>query len=689
MPSRDVIQISLGSSANAVTAHFLNLQGLAVTDSHDECDAPTTHRLEQNHWVPRCLLVDEPTRFFASSQVSQMGLLRPQSKSFAIQPLDTSLTLQHVEQNVRSQQYQSISSTLAYSTQSRYYREPAAVQPIYRASQDNARHVNWDDMGSDEEEEEEQVEDEEQHRLRKQEEYTNWTRETLEPLHARLLEVIEEESSIETREASLTWMDYWMPPYSDRSNVALEYSHQSQLTPHWDSYHPHSNSNGNDSDWMEDVLFDRLRRLLEESDSCQGVMITTQGHGIYAGLTTALLHQLQQETKSAGRLVFHINNPQSNISTENDEADTQNQSWQPAHVERVRQHVSFGLALHDFTQNAHGVIPLKLAEDRTSLFQASAQVAIALEASTLPIRLASSSNIPRRIGLTNAPFLGERGEYDMQWGSTAQRLTMSEYIQCIVPSSQYKLLELDTLSSAAADNEQLWQALLSGTSLERDARVRDTGNGRFRPRDVPPGGWLQDSSTKNGPGLLTCLSPNPSPDPRFRDRSLHHHFALSTAVRPARLEYDTSDPRYQYDPTAETLPHYLTATIQGMGIAHRPERSVATIGPQSIGQLTFASPTSGGAGAYWKSLLASVEQPTLAVLGNTTRIFPHLHQVSSDMKLVMGSRYRGYYQRDVLNGVFPEAEDCQEAMEGCFGLRDVYHPPDGSGLTEDNDDIDI
>ena len=189
---------------------------------------------------------------------------------------------------------------------------------------------------------------------------------------------------------------------------------------------------------------------------------------------------------------------------------------------------------------------------------------------------------------------------------------------------------------------------------------------------------------------MSSLSPNPSPNPRFQDRSLHHHFALSTAVRPVRMDYDASDPRYQYDPTAKTLAHYLTATIQGMGIAYRPERSMATIGNQTIGQLTMGSPTSGGAGAYWKSILTGgIQQPTLAVLGNSTRSFPYLEKLSSDMKMVLGPRYRGYHQRDVGNGVLPEAEDCQEALEGCFDLRDVYHPPDGSGLTEDDGEIDF
>ncbi len=684
MSARDVIQISLGSSANAVTAHSLNLQGLSATDVQDGCDASTTHRLERNHWVPRCLLVEEPTRFFASSQISQASqLLQPvANQSFVIQPLDESLTLQHVEPSPWSHQYQALSSTLAYSTYSRYYQQPAAVPTQYRASEENARHVNWDD---DEEVEEGEHEDQWQGQDRQQQAYTKWQHDTLEPLQAQLHQAVEESSPLlatkTNQDIPLSWMDYWMPPYSDQSKIALENSHQSHLSPHWDSYHPQSSR----GDWMEDVLSDRLRRLLEESDSCQGVVVTTQGHGVYAGLTTDLLQELQQEAKSAARFVFHVTNPDSleDISKD-DNDDDETQKWQPAHVQRVRRHISSGLALHDFTQNAHVVVPLSLAP-QMALFRASAQLALAIEACTLPIRLGVHSSFPRRIGLTNAPFLGQGGDNDMQWGSTAHQLSMSEYIQCLQPSSQYKVLELDTLS-ADVENDKLWQSLCSGTSLEQDARMRNTGNSYLRPRDQLPGGWLQ--GILHG-GLLTSLSPQPSSNPRFGDRSLHHHFALSTTVRPAVLD-PASDPRYQYDPSARTVSHYLTAVMQGMGITHRPERSVATIGSQTVGHITFGSPNSGGAGAYWKSLLTSVEQPTLALLGNSTRVYSHLHQVSSDMKLVLGRRFQGYHQRDLLNGVLPEAEDCQEALEGCFDLRDAYHPPDGSGLVDGDDgDIDI
>ena len=67
---RETIQISLGPSANAITAHVLNVQGLAATDDDTTaavCEAEATHLVEGNVWVPRCIMIDEPTRFPATT----------------------------------------------------------------------------------------------------------------------------------------------------------------------------------------------------------------------------------------------------------------------------------------------------------------------------------------------------------------------------------------------------------------------------------------------------------------------------------------------------------------------------------------------------------------------------------------------------------------------------------------------
>jgi hypothetical protein len=47
----------------------------------------------------------------------------------------------------------------------------------------------------------------------------------------------------------------------------------------------------------------------------------------------------------------------------------------------------------------------------------------------------------------------------------------------------------------------------------------------------------------------------------------------------------------------------------------------------------------------------------------------------------------GYFSRDVMAGIIPEKDDCEEALEYCWELMDVYEPPIVSGLVgEDEND---
>eukprot|EP00934_Nitzschia_sp_Nitz4_P000659 Nitzschia sp. Nitz4//scaffold98_size77359//29701//32127//NITZ4_005547-RA/size77359-snap-gene-0.10-mRNA-1//-1//CDS//3329560754//659//frame0 len=650
---REMIQVSLGPTANAVTAHALNLQGLAATDGHSSpfeqgqtatCHAETTHTLEKNHWVPRVLLVDEAHALPSPELTTQHVEAFEQVSAFHVQPMafDSLIMGQPFVTDPFSQpgpSYFQTASTLAYSSHSRYYQEPSS-QVTYSVSAENSRHVCWDD---DEEEEGEEDPREKQERARR--EQTNWYRNTLEPLQQQLDTMAPDPATLKWSH----WTQFFMPPYSESSKLSLPYSSQSQLRPHWDSYH--QESQGEWKEYVEDVLFEQIRQMLEKCDGFQGISITSQGQGIYARLATEILQEIQAEANHAIRLVFDITNPIPN-SPYDQESGNPNQEdhspWQPAHVQRVRTKMSAGLALYDFSQHANAVVPLALPAG-DSLFERSAELAMALDAATLPMRLRETPNPRAKIGLLNAPFFGQ-GASDSDWGSTVPSLKMAEFLTCLQPSDGYKLLGLDTLSNASLTNEVLWQSLRQGTTVERDLRMRQRST---RQRDVPPGNWLQD--TKHG-GLLSSLSPNV----KSADRSVHHHFALSTAIRPV---------------LKDEMGNYLTSLVQGMGIQYRPERSMSTVVAQTLGQLTQ---TLGyGAGAYWKNLV-HVDQPVLSVLANSTRSYTHLHEVSTNMKLVMGSRYTGYYTRDVMNGVLPELEDCQESLEGCLDMRDLYHPPSGS-----------
>jgi len=115
---------------------------------------------------------------------------------------------------------------------------------------------------------------------------------------------------------------------------------------------------------------------------------------------------------------------------------------------------------------------------------------------------------------------------------------------------------------------------------------------------------------------------------------------------------------------------------------------MATVLNQSLGQMTCDNDGDNyGAGSYWKYIMPEVDAPVVAVVGNTTRAYCSLNEISMDMKEAMLSpRCRGYYNRDISNAVLPEVEDCEEALEACLSKRDVYHPPQGSGLVSEVED---
>ena len=66
----EIIQLSFGPAANAVTAHLVNLQGLAGTSSYNDmdnddplCDPYITHAVYKDTYVPRALFVDSKKYF--------------------------------------------------------------------------------------------------------------------------------------------------------------------------------------------------------------------------------------------------------------------------------------------------------------------------------------------------------------------------------------------------------------------------------------------------------------------------------------------------------------------------------------------------------------------------------------------------------------------------------------------------
>lgn len=787
-PPRETIQISLGGSANAVSAHLLNLQGLAATTSVSNsdsdsfgsrnhftssyCDPIVTHTVENGTWVPRVLMVDEATHnvsvddmaLFSNGINSINTTINSSSNDIPWNGVVTNMIGMSSETDSRrNNPMWTAASKLAYSPYSRYhcsnetsttYATSASSRSMdLRADPDQARHVQWDDDEEAEEEEHEEEEDPHEISRRRYGAWSQWNTTTAQPLREQLSESWstslssmskppitsndevspqqqeqrqpQQQQQSHIAENDLTWRDIWMPPRSEKSILSLPYSQQSNLVAHWED--TYNIQGGMAARWTEDVLLESLRRLLESSDGCQGISITTQGQGIYAGLTTSLLDEMQEECKSAGRLVYHLTNNGTNFNNSFDNTttkypteeeamtteykhsdkgdlsltttspDVEASSWQEANTRRVRKQIGSGLALHDFTEKAHIVLPMRL--DTTScrnLFRASARLAIALETSSLPMRLRgdtgrNSSTPDYGIGLQNAPFFGAGG-HDVRWGTTAKNLTVAEYIAMLRPSSSHPILELDALvvnnnnNSTIPTKADLWAAIRQGTSIERDDRMRQSGEAglRGRPQDSMPGSWLQDSSF-TPQGLLSSLSYEPEIAKTVANRSIHHHFALSSAARSIVLKTSTTGEAPFNSGLTTALSDCLSCFIQGMGVRYRPERSMATLVDQSLGQLSFGGDGAGyGAGVYWKRLLPPVDCPVVSVVGNTTRSYVSLRTMATDMKTSMGRRSSGYVNRDVMNGILPEREDCEEALARVWDLCDAYIPPNGSGFDSDD-----
>ena len=632
-PSRENIHVSLGSTANAVTAHLLNLEGLAATDAECSCNPDNTHAISNDTYVPRVLIVDQAKQFSLSSGTQQTS--RDQTVTTWTGDMQVQEEQQHDDKS-QVLDLQDAASTLAYSSYSRYHVTP--ITSSY-ATSGNGRHVQWD---SDEEEEEEDQEE----RLRRQERAKHrWLLNTQQPLQEQIDSFWKTTSRDDD---SLSWMEYWMPPHPPHNNYAvpLPFSNDSGMAEHWDSYQM-----GTSPKTAEDLL-EKLRRILETCDAVQGVTIISEGFGIYAGLTMAVLQDLEEECRTAGRMVMNVvNDGTVSIDKEN---QVKEESWQPAHTERVRRQLQSGLALHDFTTHAHAVLPLAL-DKKSSLFAASAHVALALETATLAYRLSGNSQLSR-IGL-NGGYYGGVGPSDEGYG-VASHLSFGEYLACLQPSSQYPMMELDVMSYNAAAT---WnESLLQGTSLERQQMLQQGGRDANvrRARDVLPGAWLNSSS-----GLVARMSPEMG----GTNRSVHRHFALSTSLRPSTEKVSSF-----------STSQYLTFLMEGMAFRYRPEVSMGTVLSVSASTLTSGGY---GAGSYWKFLFPQRDNiPVVSIVGNTTRSYGYLDSVASGMKQVMLPRFKGYLNRDTAQGILPDAEDCAEALARCFDLRDLYAPPDGSGL---------
>jgi hypothetical protein len=262
---------------------------------------------------------------------------------------------------------------------------------------------------------------------------------------------------------------------------------------------------------------------------------------------------------------------------------------------------------------------------------------------------------------------------------------------------------------------ELHERMMRGTTIEEMRLEQDRRRSRGRSsssRSKGPGEWMEDISTNaaGGGGILSSLSGN---EIAFGRRTDHHHFALLTSLRPSATESRRCNSAKSSGSTG-IASAYLRPMMESMGMKYRPEVSSGLVVRDSVAQLT-------GVGSYWGSVFAerfpsaatggkstTTQQqsetaklspteianntPILSILGNSTRSYPRLNFISTGFVDALHSRSnKGYFSRDVMSGLIPEKDDCEEALEYCRELVDVYEPPMGSGLVvgeDENDDVD-
>ena len=729
---RELLHVSLGHEACHVSAHYLNLAGLSVTDgsTHNNeegqtsstCDPKITHTAShQSMWTPRVLMVDGP---IGGGTVERSGSLETPSSiltaplmtasSSAVLPsestiLNSALWNGPVEQidlgghnshnslhslDPRVAAFREISAQASTSSFSRY-RAPArraTTTPHYSlASNSHQRGVDWDNLSEEEEEEDEYAEEERRKRLEREE--FQW-KQSVYPqmqdqmesfwgsvlpssteqdpaLHTDRNRVISESNTAASESEALHaatnnknrnnpdsgadvvlhWKDYWMPPYQPSSILDLPNVNRD----FWDYYYPLSQLDASVvpqtvREWIQDEFLDgRIRRLLEDMDSCQGVTICQSGTSGGA-LTTLLLEYLQEDCPGARRWLWSIQ--------ESKKATTE-ASWRTQRVQHVRQEIQHGLQWHDTMEYAHATLSLKgRAPGEDSQFIWSAKTAAALETATLAYRLSKKTrgSPSSRIGL-NSYYYGNYSAQESPFGSV-DSMSLAEFLATLVPAPGLSILELDTLMPSLK-NDEVTRRLLEGTSFERDQRMKSGGS---RPREELPGSWMMDAASG---GILGSLSSYAE-----TDRSVHTHFALAGSLRLGH----SSQSLTTMPTTASTSSQYVDCLLQGMGLRYRPEQSLGVQLNQTLSYLTNSQGY--GAGSYWKHVFPEYENKALlSVLGNTTRFHSTVSSMAASVKdALYAPRNKGFFSRDISQGILPEEDNCHDILSTLYNLRDRYQP---------------
>ena len=223
----------------------------------------------------------------------------------------------------------------------------------------------------------------------------------------------------------------------------------------------------NSNNWFEDVLWERVRKILEDCDSCQGLVLvqssssTTSSSsenendgdgGVFAGWGTALLREWHDECPNTCQLVLNIDEAAAAAATadkNNGATATSANQNQDRQQKAIRRQVQRALQLADQCELADAYLPLQLpavpgySNTYNDLVASAAAVAAALESGTLPYRLAASSGSSRRSLLGLQSYYSGSSSYPY---GTAPNLSYREFVRSLQrQSASRNVLELDAL----------------------------------------------------------------------------------------------------------------------------------------------------------------------------------------------------------------------------------------------------
>ncbi len=423
------------------------------------------------------------------------------------------------------------------------------------------------------------------------------------------------------------------------------------------------------SSWREDVLFNELRKSLEQCDLLQGTQLVVSNVGFYTGLATSVLEELADECKSAARWTILIS----------DTSSTADHYEPTTHRQLFRRYLNGGLALHSLSENSDLTLPLSISS--CSSFTSNALLAVAVENATIPYRLlpcnsCNNSSSDAIFAIAASAGLGSSSNTnDDSFFSLYKSVNFREFLSCLRgPTTRHSILGMD--ATTMKDTNLNWnQLLIQGTSVVVDPRMRDR---KVSKKDVStmedfPGRWLSTH--------LHSLSYNTSIRGISQDNDYdqHTHYALHASFRRSYESYPSLTSSYQKQKYRHPLLHGI---MEGIATHARPMGSFSTcLVPQSVAELTLT-------GGYWKSsILNSIPDFFVSTISNSTRIHPLIEgryksfknatsRFCSERSSINGSSGSmwGLYTTDLQAGLAPEFEDCEEAREYLRNLDALYCP---------------